>query len=296
MVRLSRLSIYRTKEYRLGDVELLLPRDHPLPLYQKNFPNYDVFLGNLVNMLPADSLVIDVGANCGDSVALMSSSRSDIVYMCIEPDKGFSYFLDINVERIRRRYSAVRINIYHELVGSLEGTAGCLATAKGTASVVNSKGSKDPLLYKTLDNIVKMGNSSPRRAVSLIKVDTDGWDYDVLNSGFGTIDEHKPLLFFEADIRSEEILGKYKDTLCRLDSAGYSHWHIFDNFGDYIMKVDNHEHLIDLLRWVMRSQERAAKNRSIYYVDILCCCQRDSGLASQSILNYLNAHSSKVYA
>src|SRR5215203_6027449 len=76
--------------YRLsGDVEIDLPGNHPLPRYQRDYPLYDRFLPMLVSRLPDTAQIIDVGANCGDTVAAMYAANPRLRYLAIEPDPAF---------------------------------------------------------------------------------------------------------------------------------------------------------------------------------------------------------------
>ena len=65
-------------EYRFADFSIVLPADHALPIYQKAHRLYDRFLPHLSKYIESGSTVIDVGANCGDTVAAMFAARSKI--------------------------------------------------------------------------------------------------------------------------------------------------------------------------------------------------------------------------
>lgn len=57
--------------YKVKNFDLQIPIDHRLPLYQSQFANYDRFLPHLAKQLDSNDLVIDIGANVGDTVAAM---------------------------------------------------------------------------------------------------------------------------------------------------------------------------------------------------------------------------------
>ena len=66
-------------EYKYNDFSILLPADHMLPLYQKVHKKYDKFLPHLVKYIKNYSTIIDVGANCGDTLAGMVDANKNIV-------------------------------------------------------------------------------------------------------------------------------------------------------------------------------------------------------------------------
>ena len=80
-------------KYKINDVKLWLPPEHLLPFYQAKFPLYDRFLPFLAYELPAKSIVIDVGANVGDTSVPLFYANPSLIFMCIEPDDYYFKFL-----------------------------------------------------------------------------------------------------------------------------------------------------------------------------------------------------------
>ena len=75
-------------QYLIDDVELSLPANHPLPAFQKRFPLYDRYLSFLLKALNIENhLIVDIGANCADSLALMAKYAPNNHYICIEIHK-----------------------------------------------------------------------------------------------------------------------------------------------------------------------------------------------------------------
>src|SRR5262249_29673781 len=74
----------------------------------------------------------------------------------------------------------------------------------------------------------------PRDRVSLIKVDTDGFDWDVLLSGEKTLAASRPLLYWENYVAVEHKAEL--EFFCKtLAAIGYSQLSIFDNFGSLML-------------------------------------------------------------
>ena len=79
------------------EVELALPLSHDLLCYVARFPYCDMVLPSLTRFLIQDGTVdlplifVDVGANVGDTVKLVSATagKKNISFICVEPDESF---------------------------------------------------------------------------------------------------------------------------------------------------------------------------------------------------------------
>ena len=75
--------------------------------------------------------------------------------------------------------------------------------------------------------------------VSLIKVDTDGFDVSVLSSGYETIKNYKPFLFFEYMKKDDNHLNEYLKFINHLQKLNYKEFIILDSHGKTILKTRN---------------------------------------------------------
>ncbi len=83
------------KTYRIGRFELTLPADHPIDRYQKTYRLYDRVLGDIAHAVAAkypDTTAIDIGANVGDTAALLCRDQ-DFPVLCIEGSPHFLKYL-----------------------------------------------------------------------------------------------------------------------------------------------------------------------------------------------------------
>ena len=90
------------------------------------------------------------------------------------------------------------------------------------------------LIQKKIDDIIyenKIEN------VSLIKVDTDGFDVSVLSSGYETIKNYKPFLFFEYMKKDDNHLNEYLKFINHLQKLNYKEFIILDSHGKTILKT-----------------------------------------------------------
>jgi FkbM family methyltransferase len=268
------LNIPVSQRYR--DFTILLPAEHLLPLYQRQHPRYDRFLPHLAAALGADAAIIDVGANCGDTLAGMVERNRDAMYVCIEPDDGFFAYLQDNIARIRASLGQISVHAVQSLVGKSVGKVN-LAGSGGSRHAVAVDGATAGAgagghASATLDSILA---ALPALNVRLLKSDVDGFDYDVLDSAAGLLAAQAPILFFEAQCDREEQLAGFTATIGWLESLGYRHWTAFDNFGSVVLRTADSGQIVQLLGYVWK-QNQGLATRTIHYFDVLACTAADA--------------------
>jgi FkbM family methyltransferase len=184
----------RTKQYRIGNYDIALPLDHVLPSVQSDYPLYDRFLPVLCRYLDSDGWIIDVGANVGDTAVAIAQVCNNPI-LAIEGDETFAKFLNQNVTLLAEG----RVRTVIALVGTDAVRGGLLRT--------HSTASRDPHRNgpssTPLDDILRTSDIG-RNVVTLLKVDTDGYDGDVIVSGLDTIKASEPILFWENEALTPE--------------------------------------------------------------------------------------------
>ena len=73
----------------INGLEIVLPPEHLLTLYNYIYPKYDTFLPELVSNIDKNMSVIDIGANVGDTLVRLIASNSKLNYYSIEADEYF---------------------------------------------------------------------------------------------------------------------------------------------------------------------------------------------------------------
>ena len=91
------------EEYRMdvpnGKYEIEIPPNYGLPNIQKNNKLYDRFLPILAKYLSSEKLIIDIGANIGDTtIARLQNCDNPII--CIEPSNIFFPYLERNIKSL----------------------------------------------------------------------------------------------------------------------------------------------------------------------------------------------------
>lgn len=176
--------------------------------------SFDEELVRLAGGLPADSVVWDVGANCG-VFAFSCPSGSQIV--CFEADP----FLAGLLRRSARENRDLTVEVREEAVSDSNGKATFVIAAHGRATnhLSNVPGStmsggerqRITVQVLTLDSFL-----AATRAPTFIKIDVEGAEREVLRGARRVLESCKPIIYLEAN---SETLPDCRTMLIEL---GYS--------------------------------------------------------------------------
>ena len=274
-ISLPIINKFRCK-YFYKNFSILIPITHELPEYQRIHPKYDRHLPIIAKFINKNQTIVDIGANVGDSLASMVDVNNKPTFLCIEADDNFFKYLEINVSRIKVKFSNAKIFYLKKFIGKKLNNIS-LEKKNGTAKADLTGGN---LQSETLDDILKNFKNIP--SIKLLKSDTDGFDYDVLDSSMSTIQKFKPILFFECEYREEFQKISYKKIIKKLHSIGYIHWIIFDNYGELILNTNDLKVIFDLIQYIWKQNLYKTK-RTIYYYDILLFHEGDKNLMKKVI-------------
>jgi FkbM family methyltransferase len=274
----------RRRGYRVGKFDLELTGDHALPKYQAQFSTYDRFLPVLAKQLTSQSTVVDVGANVGDTVASIASANPSLHFLAVEPDPVFSELLRNNITRMLSAEPGLAIEVVQALIADDLAIVG-LEGGRGTSHAVvdDQSGKSAPFATMSLDDLLL-----PRKpeGVSLIKSDTDGFDWSVIDSGRSFFAEFRPMVYFECEVgKRGEYLEKYSKALGMLLSNGYVDFHVFDNFGGYLGLFYDSECMKGLMRYVA-AQNAGRIHRTLYYMDILAVAREHTSAAAKAVNSF----------
>ena len=237
--------------------KLYMPLSHNLPIYVNRFKFYDTALTRISKFLRLDKknlVYIDVGANIGDSILAINPKKKDVI-IAIEPNPKFQKYLRknlVNLNNIVIKEVMCSSSPKKEKVKILE--------KNGTASIVIDNESME-IEQDTLDNIMKENKLGQ---IDLLKVDTDGHDFDVLNGAKKTIKKYKPAIFFECDsFGNKNYANDIFELFDFLKSCGYMSIIMYDNFGYLFGKynLEDKETLENFFFYQL--------NSNFYYFDIL---------------------------
>ena len=217
--------------------KIILPPGHLLPLYESLYPKYDKFLPTVICNIKENEAIIDIGANIGDTLFRLLNINTKPYYYCIEADNLFFEYLQKNKRsldtNIQNKIVLIKSLVGDQLKGNLS------ETTTGTKSLIESDlGIKS----KKLDDIImeyKIKN------IKLIKVDVDGFDYNILFSAINELKINKPDVFFEYMPLDELGKKNYLRLIEKLNKIGYSNWTMLDNYGSVIFENKGYAEVVD---------------------------------------------------
>lgn len=276
--RVLRLRLGRDRQYKIGLFDIRLPAEHLLPEHQSENRLYDRFLPFVAELLPPSSTVIDVGANAGDTLASMASRNNSCSYVCIEPESEFFSFLLKNKSQIMSRYPHMRIDLHQQILSS-NGIKRGLVGGFGTRTTqVDELGGNQCV---SLDSII----DSNYDAISFLKIDVDGWDWDVILSSLKLIETHHPIIYFEMYVQTHEALSGYERALLLLESENYEEFYIFDSFGAFIFYTKQISQILEFSKYLF-AQAQGKSTQTMFYLDILCGVKGQESSLRTAVKNF----------
>ena len=264
------------KKIQIDNKSLTVPLNHPLDSFMNQYKLYDRFLPVLVSYLPKEGKIIDIGANVGDTLyATIDRCSNNII--CVEAADDFYELLEINISALKQGQRE-RVSALKKMVGTGSFTGTLEQTHGGTASLkVDEKTTQN---YFSLDFLIE-----DKSAVNLIKVDTDGFDFDVIESAKQICKESKPILFWENEISEDFQFNGFEQMYYNLLELGYDTLYIFDNFGNIIFENSNFETLKQLNTYIY-SMKKYDCTRTIFYTDVLAVSDKHKVLVTNAIEDY----------
>jgi FkbM family methyltransferase len=232
--------------FSLSAYNLNLLLSHELPFYRRHFPDYAANLGRVsfyARQKYPDLTMIDVGANIGDSVAIVRS-YGDIPVLCLEGEPRFFRLLKENTHKLPA------VEIEQTFIG---------APGDQISSIDANGGNAQVLLGQTpgLTSICTLGEALERHprfsTAKLLKIDAEGFDCRIIASNAYLLKQTKPILFFEYYPKCAELIGqKAFPVFTMLSSSGYSMVLIYQNLGRYFISLtlDQLEALQDLHHFI----------------------------------------------
>jgi FkbM family methyltransferase len=179
-----------------------MPAEHPLPAVLHHFPQYNRPLAMTIKAIASSSprnpnlTVVDVGANIGETVAVIEQLVPDVSYLCIEADEDIA-----RICRFNHRGNP-RVQTEQCYIGENAGSLVMLqddGRANPTTKLIDQANFDESSNYEQLVrlNTVAGPFADAHHGLSLIKADTEGYDFSVLRSGATLIERYRHALYFE---------------------------------------------------------------------------------------------------
>ncbi len=227
VMRRGRTLLAREQHHVVGDAKVVFPPEHDLPFYQRRDPTYDAYAIDVLRDLVLDgrrTLVLDLGANVGDtSVAALSASPC-IDVVAVEGDPRFVDYLRRNLAPFKGRARVV-----DGFVGPI-GTANTFARRGSTGGFAVAEGDESYSVTTWVSPTTLLEYADGYDRV-VWKSDIDGFDIHLLAEHWTDIDGRCDVLWFEYD--PVATLGDRVDvdTLVDLLGASGRRLRVYDNLG-----------------------------------------------------------------
>lgn len=178
--------------YDLRGVKLAIPMTHALPRINLDYPDYSWNLARIARRALEkypDLRMIDVGANVGDTAAMVGSI-APIPMLCIDGDDRYYNLLEQNAR------NWIHVEIEKAFIG--------IESSEIPAKLNSSNGSgflqkNDRLTTQVLalEEILDLHPSF--KASKILKVDTDGFDTLIIKGATDYLSRARPMVYFEYD-------------------------------------------------------------------------------------------------
>jgi FkbM family methyltransferase len=193
----------------------------------------------------SNSVIVEIGANIGFESLYYAKRFPDAIVYSYEPGTypHNSLLLSKSYNRLEN------LKVFKLAVGSTIGlaelstpTEECLN--KGLGSLKENKDLEQSYTREKVEVVTLDGHFSEKRRISLLKIDTQGFEWDVLQGAAQTIQAHRPAIIFEHEdqyhANPKELRGSIaaffeeanydlyatgNDVLRRLDLYAPAHFH-----------------------------------------------------------------------
>lgn len=234
-------------KYSVDGCEIYFPALHETPFHWKFAPDNSKSLGRVARACTAihrDAVMLDIGANVGDSAAIVRSQGVRNRIIAVEGVEAFYTVLERNAELLGA------VTPVLGLVGASEHRASAnLRVVPGGNAVVYENpedyGIRSDALsaldaqFITLDQVVEL--HAPGSTVKLLKTDIEGYDLPVLNGSLRFIETHRPLIYLELHVSTLDEKSKgvsWRDLWRNLRELGYARALYWYNSDDFLCMLD----------------------------------------------------------
>ena len=264
----------KIKQVKVGNFIIEMPGNNQQISNYKYEPDANSQLGRLsvcIAQKYPDLSVIDIGANVGDTIAIIKSAI-DLPVIGIEGDDIAFSFLEKNTAQFQN------ISLLKEFLGEKRETMHVALEKSGwNTTIVPSEKSEQVVTLKTLDDVLHEQQLFSRN-LKLLKIDTEGFDTIIIRGAKELLEMHKPVIYFEYNKSNMEAIHEDGlSTLFSLEKYGYTSVIFFDNKGRYILtaSINQHELISQLHHY---SDEYKS---GIAYFDICLFHETDSDISSK---------------
>ena len=253
----------------IGKFTIKAPAHHLISQFMDDQPYrylpVGISAGAVASKYP-DASFLDIGANIGDTAAMMASHAANPLIL-VEASDYYHEILTKNARAIPnvRRIEFVFVSTDDSpLTGRLHHWGGTAAFEAGGEQPVG--------VTKRLSEVADTDTK-------FVKMDTDGLDFAILGSSAPWLSDSQPLLLFESDVSTAELYAQAQEAFSVLREAGYRWFIVWDDRGYHITTTDDFGVVEHLHLWLHKHRTARASPNAVYYFDILCAASADREIA-----------------
>lgn len=261
-------------QVKVGKFTILMPGYNIQAVNYQIYPDLNIQFGRLAKTIASKypgMQVIDVGANVGDTMAVVKT-EVDVPIIGIEGDAVTYQFLEKNCKQFSN------VSIVNTFLGEKSEDATVNFEKSGwNATIIPDADGGQQVQFKTLDEVLITGGFD-NNELKLLKVDVEGFDTIVLRGAHYIIQKHHPVLFFEYNRQNMmAIKEEGLSTVLSFREYGYNKIAFFDHKGTLILatSLDNTEVITYMHEYA------SSKQNLIGYYDICIFHADDDALAEQ---------------
>lgn len=189
-------------------------------------------LGSIKKYIPKNAVILDIGANIGNHAVYFGKILDAKKIYCFEPQKGVFKILQKNVSLNKLDF---KIQLFNIGLGSKNSKAkirfdGTKIHNCGRTSIEND--SSGNIILRKLDSL------KIKEKIDFIKIDTEGFEKEVLIGAKNSIERDHPLLWIEISPENEIFIFEF------LEKMGYELIEKTNNFLFQIKKIYKNERKI----------------------------------------------------
>jgi FkbM family methyltransferase len=259
---------------QVGDFTVYMPGNNPHISTYKYRPNANNLLGILAAYVAPkypDMSLIDIGANVGDTVAVVKTNI-DIPVIGIEGDPVSFQYLERNTKQFKN------ITAIKEFLGEKRETMQVTLEKTGwNTTLIPTEKKGQEVSLKTLDEVLTEYKVSENN-IKVLKIDTEGFDTIILRGANDLLSKHKPVLFFEYNRANMDAIHEDGlSTLLSLEKYGYHSVIFFDNYGRYMITIPINQY--DLIKQLHYYSEDEVSQ--VGYFDLCLFHEQDKDIAQK---------------
>jgi FkbM family methyltransferase len=222
--------------YPIGGREMVMPLSSELPIIHARWTHYDTNLVRLAVMAAAgkrNAAIVDIGANVGDSTIQIRQALETPI-LCVEGDE---LFVDLLRHNLRDVPDVEVAEVFVAAAGDCgPGRPQSIRRQGGTAALIPSSAGLP--LTRPVRSLAEILSAHQRfSAPGFIKIDTDGFDSQIIAGNRELLSRTCPVVFFEFDPFLAARVGDENPyrAIAALAEAGYEGALVYSNTGELIL-------------------------------------------------------------